>query len=111
MESKFLFVICLVLAIILANAALKMYKRSNDAKVYLDATKNEFLSLEDQYNRAKEDLNYIKSDTGTEKEIRSKFDLAREGERAVLIIEEDLPEIQEPQRKSFWKKVFDWASF
>ena len=111
MKSKILFILVLVLLIFLANAALNMYSKSKEAKSYLEATQQEFSNLEGQYNNAKEDLEYLNSGTGLERELRAKFDLAREGEKAVLIIEEDLPEIQEPEERTFWGKVKNWVSF
>lgn len=88
-----------------------MYSKSQEAKRYLEATEKEYSGLQEQYESVTEDLNYLNSNTGLEREIRSKFDLAREGEKAILIIEEDLPEIQEPKPKTFWQKIKDWASF
>ena len=110
-SSKILLIVGILIAVLVANAAFKMYSKANDTKRYLNAVKNDFMNLEDQYSQVNDNLLFLQSNTGIEKEIRSKFDLAKEGERAIFIIEEDLPEIQTPQNKSFWKRVIDWASF
>ena len=109
--SKLLLIGIFAIMLFLANASFKMYSKSQEAKEYLEATEKEYTNLQEQYESVTDDLEYLNSGTGLEKEIRSKFDLAREGEKAILIIEEDLPEVKEPEPKSFWKKVVDWVSF
>lgn len=101
----------LFLSFVLVKAAFNMHSKSKAAENYFLSTKKEYENLEYQYENVSKDLDFFKSDTGQEKEIRSRFDLGREGEKAILIIEENLPPTQEPVKKSFWKKVKDWASF
>jgi hypothetical protein len=111
LDSKIFLLLVFLLAIFLANSALNMYLKSMDAKQYLNTTIDEYSSLEAQYDSAYSDLEYLKSETGIEKEIREKFDLARDGEKAVLIIDEELTPVHTPQKKTFWRKIKDWVSF
>jgi type II secretory pathway pseudopilin PulG len=111
LKSRIVSFLLLFLAILLLNSSIKMYLKSQEAGEYLNSTQEEYLSLKKQYDDAKEDLEYLNSSTGLEKEIRSKFDLVREGEKAILIIEEELPEIQEPKKKGFWGKIKSFVTF
>ncbi len=110
LDIKIVAFILLLVVILISNAALKMYKRSKDTKEYLKAVEIQYLALEARYNASTEDLEYLKSETGMEREIRSKFDLAKEGEKAILIIEEEEIEIEEPVKRSFWGRLKNWVS-
>ena len=88
-----------------------MYQKSKSAKQYLNALEEEYSSLENQYESITDDLDSMESSTGIEKEIRAKFDYGKEGEKAIMIIEEKMPEIQEPKKKGIWQKIKNWATF
>jgi cell division protein FtsB len=111
LSSKVILIILLALLFFLANAAWNMKTKSDSAQQYLDALEDEYKSLDSQYQEVTEELKVIRSGTGIEREIRSKFDLGREGERAIMIIEEEIPEIMEPKEENFWDKIKNWASF
>lgn len=111
LKSKILVLFLIIMAVVLINASWKMYKKSVQAEKYMNAVLEEYSALENQYESAGKDLDYIKSGTGFEKEVRAKFDLSREGEKAIMIIEEEPPEIQEPEKKGFWGTLKRWASF
>lgn len=110
-KSKLSLLVLVIFAVLLINASWKMYKKSVDAKKYMYAVEEEFYSLEKQYKDVNEDLQYIKSGTGFEKEVRSKFDLGKEGEKAIMIIEDDPVQIKEPEKRGFWNSIKRWASF
>jgi hypothetical protein len=110
LQMKIVLILVLIIALFLANASFNMYKRSSDTKEYLSAIEKEYVSLDSQYKAVVKDLEYIQSETGLEREIRSKFDLAREGEVSIVIIEEELPEIQEPKKRNLWEKIVNWVS-
>ena len=103
LRSKILFFILAILLLVIINASIKMFNKSRETKDYLKSVEKEYANLEEQYEKVESDLGYINSKTGIEKEIRSKFDFAKEGERAVLIIEEDLP----PELPTAEKNILD----
>lgn len=111
LNSRVLLLVLLIIAIFFANGAYKMYKRSKDTRNYLSSMSQRFEQLESRYKNTKEDLEYIESDTGKEKEIREKFNLAKEGENAIVIIDEDPVEIQTPEKKNIWQKIVNWVSY
>jgi hypothetical protein len=50
----------------------------------------------------------LKSDIGVEAEIRSKFDVVKEGEGVIVIVEKDVPVKEEDKRgvlRKFWDGV------
>jgi cell division protein FtsB len=98
-------------ALILGNSAYNMYKRANDTQTYLNAKNEEYSGLEEQYNRAINELDYYNTETGIERELRAKFDLARDGERALFIINEEEEYVPKETEKSIWQKFVNWVSF
>jgi len=109
-NSKIVLVLFVLLAIFLGNSALKMYSRSSETEKYYKAVDHEFVSLESRYESVTKDLEYIKSNTGLERELRSKFDLAKEGEKAILIIEEEIPPLPEARKRTIWERIVNWVS-
>lgn len=71
--------------------------------------------LEDTHNdlqatvsATQEDLDYLRSETGLEAEIRAKFGYAKEGERAIMIMDPDIVEEIKVEEKTFWEKIKGW---
>ncbi len=93
------------------SKAIKMVKKTNEIKEYLRSSEKEYADLEKRYLEVYDDLEYINSNTGKEKEIRSKFDLSKEGEKVVFIIEEEVISAPPPEPSKWWQKAFDWVSF
>ena len=78
------------------------YKDSNRR---LEASVVELTHLETQFGELKEEKAHASSTTGVEEQIRSKFDLAREGENVVFITTDE-PEKPLKEEKGL-KKIFD----
>jgi uncharacterized protein YxeA len=111
LNSKFILFILLILAVILINSAYQIFKKTNETKEYLNLLEEDYASLENRYTEVKKDLEYANSKTGLEREIRSKFDLSLQGEKAIVIIENDVPDIKPPEKKNFFQKIKDFVSF
>jgi hypothetical protein len=71
----------------------------------LEASSAELANLESQYADLQQDKAHASSTTGVEMQIRSKFDLAKEGENVVFITT-DVPEEPLKEEKGF-KKMLD----
>ncbi len=78
------------------------YKESNRR---LEASVTELASLESQYIDLQDEKAHASSTTGVEMQIRSKFDLAKEGENVVFITT-DTPEEPLKEEKGL-KKILD----
>jgi peptidoglycan hydrolase CwlO-like protein len=110
LESKWILALFIIIAVFLSNTALKMYSKSMQTKEYLQTTEKEFSNLQGQLSAVSDDLDKIYSDTGFEKEVREKFNLAKEGEKAIMIIEEELPLPPQPRKKNLWERIKSWVS-
>jgi hypothetical protein len=52
--------------------------------------------------------NIQNSNTGKEQEIRSRFNYAKEGEKAIFIIQNEEVEVTVPAKKNFWQKTINF---
>ena len=61
------------------------------------------------------DIEHLQSDRGLEEELRSRFDVAKEGEQVIIIVEDyddtqarTVPRTRERQEDSFFEKLKFW---
>lgn len=105
-------VLAIVLLLILAVAmrgVWGVYKKSQESrelKIEAEAT------LSDLQTREKElraDIANLKSDRGVEAELRERYDLAKEGERVVVIVDPPTPAPEpKPTTLQKFKSWFSW---
>lgn len=88
LDSKIFLIIMIIIAFVFGKAAFFMNKQKNETQKMVANITSEFNVLNERYSNAQKDLEYMNSNTGKEKEIRERFDLGREGEKAIFIIEE-----------------------
>lgn len=111
LSSVLVLIILLIIAFFIARGSVNMYKKSKETQSFYETMKQEYAKLENQYQSASNDLSYINTLTGFEKEVRERFDLSKEGEKAIFIIEEEVFIPPPPENKTFWEKTKDWLSF
>lgn len=84
------------------------YFKERDSRVEVDRVMKEKVELEKRYLVMSEQSEALKSDIGIESEIRSKFDVVKEGEGVIVIVEKDTPIIEGDKRgilRKFWDGV------
>lgn len=91
--------------IILLNSVYRVYKKKVEAERALVQVKTELSELEERGALLEETLERLNTEEGIEFEIRRKLNVAGEGERVAIIVEQggstSTPEI----KKSFWQKI------
>lgn len=109
MWRRVLAVVLLVILAIAVRGVWGVYKKSQESrelKIEAEAT------LSDLQTREKElraDIANLKSDRGVEAELRERYDLAKEGESVVVIVDPPAPP-PEPKPTTFqrFKSWFSW---
>lgn len=104
-----------VLASVAALAVFKTfdaYDKYNESKRNVDNLSAEYQHLETRKEELERRIAALNSDDGIEGEIREKFNVAKEGEEVLIIIdpkEEDLVEVESKSGFSqFWDKISDF---
>ncbi len=107
-RSKLVLLFMLVLVVFLARGSMSTYFKERDSRIEVDRVMREKAELEKRYLVMSEQSEALKSDIGIESEIRSKFDVVKEGEGVIVIVEKDTPIIEEDKRgvlRKFWDGV------
>ena len=71
--------------------------------------------MEEKRDELKERVEYLKGEQGIESEIRKYFDVALEGEKVVVLIEDNEEEMENTptnkvivEEKSWWQRLLPW---
>ena len=109
MWRRVIAVILLALIGIAVNGVWGVYKKSHesrDLRTESEATLNDLKSREQELRT---DIANLSSDRGVEAELRERYDLAREGESVVVIVDPPAPP-PEPTPTPFqrFKSMFSW---
>lgn len=81
----------LFLCVITAHSAYGRYAIARDMAERRLVAEREVAELEARRADLQEQVQYITSERGIEAEMRRQFDIAREGERVVIILDEPMP--------------------
>ena len=100
--------ILLVLIGITIKATWNIYGKERETRAKLEEVSAEHEDLASRQRELTEKIEGLETPIGTEREIRSKFQVAREGEELVIIKEEALEEEEmapESEKSTFWERV------
>ncbi|HMP67573.1 MAG TPA: hypothetical protein PKA60_02380 [Candidatus Paceibacterota bacterium] len=106
--SKFTIFVLLVLVIFLLHSNFKILQKSMEVKRQAQSDAVKLQDLENRKNYLENQLGDLESDLGREKEIRSKFYLAKEDESVVVIIDKNDDVIATETESSKIKNFFGW---
>lgn len=76
---------------------------SHKQKIAVEA---ELIALQERKNSIEKKIQRLNTETGVEEEIRSKYDVAKEGEKLIVIVDEEEKEINTEENKGFVNKFF-----
>ncbi len=97
-----------VIVIFLARGSMSTYFKERESRVEVVRVSKEKDELQKRYLIMSEQSEALKSDIGIESEIRGKFDVVKEGEGVIIIVEKDAPIIEGDKRgvlRRFWDGV------
>ncbi|MFQ5661841.1 MAG: septum formation initiator family protein [Candidatus Paceibacteria bacterium] len=108
--SKVTLIILGLIVIWLLFVVFDMYKKERDTGIKSAEQKEILNELEEREAALQEEIDRLSTQKGIEAEIRSKFEVGKEGEEVIIIV--DNPEEEDKKntglKKSFWQKIFDW---
>ena len=77
----------------------KMGETAKSKKIAEDA----FIELEERKAGLEEDIETLETPLGKERVFREDFGLAKEGEGVIVVIDEIKEEVEEEEKKGFWR--------
>ena len=107
--SRITLVILLIILVLILRGVLSVYEKQQFTKENLDKVRNDWQSLEVRQQKLMSEINWLKTQGGTEAEIREKYGLAKPGEEVITIVDRNIDEAVSPtDERSFWQKVWNW---
>ena len=89
MYSKMSIVLLFFLAFFIGMSAYERYSVEREMAARLEARHNELESLKQRAAVLESDVEHLQNERGIEEELRSRFDVAKEGEQIVIILEDE----------------------
>ncbi|MDO8430518.1 MAG: hypothetical protein Q7S72_00815 [Candidatus Taylorbacteria bacterium] len=109
--SPIVLIILSGLLIVLVSGVWGVYKKTQLSIENLEREKMEFEKLVIREKTLASSIDYLKTEQGIENEIRTKFRAVKEGEKVVVIIDNQAsvtPTGVSTSTAGFWYKVFHW---
>ena len=86
--SKGVLLILLLLLVLVGRATFGIYIKEQGSKQSLDLAKNELAALQAREGKLKEDITRLNTPEGIEAQIREQFQVAKPGERMIVLVDE-----------------------
>lgn len=101
----------LLIAVFLGNAAYNAWDKASIAKNKRMEVAAELGVLQAREAMLRERIAYLETDKGKEEELRKQFDVGKEGEYAIVVVEKEANVPLDANRdteKSFFERILDW---
>lgn len=82
-------IILFIILFFLVKGVWGIFKKSQYSERQKAAVESELVELQQKKQSIEERIHRLQTETGKEEEVRSKFDVAREGEKLIVIVEEE----------------------
>ena len=115
--KRFLLRLAFLILILLIPFILKgvwdSYGDFSDIKQETERLGNEVEELRQRNEDLKTEVEHLQTERGLEEEVRSRFNVAKEGENLIIIMEEDNNELEslDIEQDGFWQRVKDFLIF
>jgi cell division protein FtsB len=112
--SKVVLIFLLLVLMFSIHNTWKIWQKSKQSKKAFDVVRTEYQKLEEKEENIQNRIDILDTQTGLEEEIRSKFYVAREGEKMIIIVNEEsdedkvLEEKEEKIKDKIIKKISSW---
>jgi cell division protein FtsB len=108
--SRVTFIILLLILIWLLNAVWKVYKKQDMTKDNLAKTAIDLEDLKAREKMLSLEIDRLKTEGGTEEEIREKYGLVKPGEEVLVVVDnnDNINSNSTSTKIGFWQRVLDW---
>lgn len=98
-----------VVAIVLAQGVWGVYQKERETRHNRSQIETQLAALKSRDAELREEIAYLQTDRGVEAELRRQFEVGREGEKLLLIV--DRPIAEEPAtaaEEGWWERLWPW---
>lgn len=109
LTSRGAFFVLLIITIFLVRGAVGVYMKGKESKQALAKVSQSLIEVKSREEELAGSIAEMKTPQGVEREIRGKFNVAREGEEVIMIVDEKTsPENGLEVRKTLYGRFVDW---
>lgn len=109
-KSKITLVFLFIIFLLLLRAVWGVYMKNMESKQNLTALEDDIALLETRNNTLKNDIQYLQTERGKEEEIRNKYNVKREGEEVIILVERSEGDNSEEKWK-IWNSIKEAVLF
>lgn len=91
LRTRALLLVLLALCVLVAWSLFQRWQVEREMAARRAAVEAEYAALQERYQALEKDVSYLQDERSLEAEIRKHFDVAKEGESVVVILDEDTP--------------------
>lgn len=87
-----------------------MYKKERDTGIKRMVQREILNEMRERETTLQNEIDRLNTEKGIEEEIRSKFEVGKEGEKVIIVVNnpKEKSALKAGLKKSFWQKLFDW---
>lgn len=104
--SPLVLIILTVILFFIVKGSFGVYQKYSFSKGELRKIENDLVVLQNKKTDIDKKISHLETETGIEKELRSKFDVAREGEMRIVIVEDEKEQEVVVEKKNFLANIF-----
>ena len=109
--SKITLIALFIILIFIARATLSVYHKQKTSKGNLNKAQEEIAELKKREKMLNYEIDRLKTDRGTEEEIRKKFMVGKAGEQVIVIVDDNKTNKNnaagDNEEKSIWSKFLN----
>ena len=107
--SKVTLVVLAIVVLLLLNSVWNIFLKERVTNTTRKKLEREFVELQEREALLREEIERLSTPRGVEEEIRSKFEVAKEGEETMVIIDPGRGDSADTDdsKKSFWSRLFN----
>lgn len=108
--SRYTIALLVIILLFLLHGTWGIFKKMQASKVKLEAAVETRQNLESRHSAIETQIRHLDTETGLEEEIRTKYNLAKEGEHVIVLVdtEADNDNAAAAVESGFWSKIFSW---
>lgn len=101
--------VLLGILVLFAMSTWDVFMKYQKSTANVTRLEEDYTTLVEREKKLQERIEYLQSEQGIEEEIRDKFNVAKEGEQVIVIVDPEVAEDEEnAEPEGFWDKV--WGS-
>lgn len=108
--SKITLTVLAVVVVLLLNSVWNIYTTERETRLTRNNLEREFLELKEREELLRKEIERLKTTRGVEEEIRSKFEVSKDGESVMVIVDptKDKKTQIYKRENSFWSKFLNF---